>query len=80
MPRLTGTVVKDGVPAEGAYVQIQNTSGDFQGEVRTDEEGRFVLFPTPGRWRLISVWPGRGRGEEDIEVGYREQSVEVLLK
>ncbi len=40
MPRLTGTIVAGGAPAEGAYVQIQNFAGDFQAEVRTDAAGR----------------------------------------
>jgi len=54
MPRLTGTIVAGGAPAEEAYVQIQNLAGDFRGEVRTDAAGRFVLHPIRGRWRLVT--------------------------
>jgi uncharacterized protein (TIGR00290 family) len=50
MPRFTGTIVAGGAPAEGAYVQIQNLAGDFQGEVRTDAAGRFVATPTVFSW------------------------------
>jgi len=57
MPRLTGTIVAGGAPAEGAYVQIQNLAGDFQAEVRTDAAGRFVLHPIRGRWRLVCSEP-----------------------
>jgi hypothetical protein len=49
MPRLGGTVMARGAPVEKAYVQIQNLTGDFQGEVRTDSEGKFVLYPVRGR-------------------------------
>jgi len=62
MPRLTGTVVATTTnqPAAWAYVQVRNLAGDFQGEVRADGDGRFVLHPAPGRWRLVAWVPGRG--------------------
>jgi hypothetical protein len=79
MPRLTGVVVAGVAPADGAYVQIQNLAGDFQGEVRTDAAGGFVLYPVPGRWRLVCWLPGGGRAEQDVEVGPVDQEVEIAL-
>jgi hypothetical protein len=80
MPRLTGTiVVAGGAPAEGAYVQIQNLAGDFQGEVRTDAAGRFVLHPIRGRWRLVCWLPGDGRAEQEVVLGTEDLDVEVAL-
>ncbi len=79
MPRLTGTIVASGAPAEGAYVQIQNLTGDFQAEVRTDAAGRFVLHPIRGRWRLVCWLPGDGRAEHEVEVVAEDLDVEVAL-
>jgi len=79
MPRLTGTIVAGGAPAEEAYVQIQNLAGDFQGEVRTDAAGRFVLHPIRGRWRLVCWLPGDGRADQEVEVGAEDLDVEVAL-
>jgi hypothetical protein len=79
MPTLTGTVRTGEGPADGAYVQLTNLEGDFQGEVRTDAEGKFVLHPVPGRWRLISWWPGHGRAEEEVEVGDDAVQVDLTL-
>jgi hypothetical protein len=79
MPRLTGVVLAGGWPAENAYVQLQNLGGDFQGEVRADAEGRFVLHPVQGRWRLISWLPGGLRAELEIEVGTEDLEVKVAL-
>jgi hypothetical protein len=79
MPRLIGTIVASGAPAEGAYVQIQNLAGDFQAEVRADAAGRFVLHPIRGRWRLVCWLPGGGRAEQEVEVGAGDLDVEVAL-
>jgi hypothetical protein len=79
VPRLTGTVRTDTGPADGAYVQLTNLQGDFQGEVRTDADGKFVLHPVTGKWRLISWLPGGGRAEEEIDVGDDDVQVELAL-
>lgn len=80
MARLTGIVRLDGKPADGAYVQLQNDSGDFQGEVRTDADGKFVLYPSPGRWRLVSWLPPAARGEQNIDVTGEDLDVRLDLK
>lgn len=77
--RLTGTVTVGGRPAGGAYVQIRNLAGDFQGEVRTEADGRFVLYPVSGRWRLVSWVPGIGRTEQEVEIGESDAEVELSL-
>jgi hypothetical protein len=77
--RLTGTVTAGGRPAARAYVQIRNLAGDFQGEVRADADGRFVLYPISGRWRLVSWLPGAGRSEQEIDMGDSDQDVEIQL-
>jgi hypothetical protein len=79
MPRLSGTVRAGERPAANAYVQIRNLEGDFQGEVKTDAEGKFVLHPVAGRWRLVSWLPGRGQTEQEVEVGADDFSVELTL-
>jgi uncharacterized protein DUF1416 len=79
MAALTGTVRTGEGPADGAYVQIRNLEGDFQGEVRTNAEGKFVLHPVPGRWRLVSWLPGQGQTEREVEVGDDDVQVELTL-
>jgi hypothetical protein len=79
VPTLTGTVRTGEGPADGAYVQLTNLQGDFQGEVRTDADGKFVLHPVAGQWRLISWWPGHGRAEKEIEVADTDVQVEITL-
>jgi len=79
MPRLTGTVVAAGRPAAWAYVQVRNLVGDFQGEVRADGDGRFLLYPTPGRWRLVAWAPGRGHTEQEITVAAADADVQLEL-
>jgi hypothetical protein len=79
MPRLTGIVVQDDQPVDGAYVQIRNTDGDFQGEVRTDDRGRFILYPIPGRWRVLCWRPGLGRSDQGIVVGSEEMQLQIAL-
>ena len=79
MARLTGTVRAGGRPADGAYVQIRNMTGDFQGEVRTDADGRFTLYPVPGRWRLVTFAPRTGRTEREVDVGTSDLDVALIL-
>ena len=81
MPRLTGTVVATTTnqPAAWAYVQVRNLAGDFQGEVRADGDGRFVLHPAPGRWRLVAWVPGRGHAEQEIAIGVTDLDVRLEL-
>jgi hypothetical protein len=80
MARLTGTVSKGSAPADGAYVQLRNPGGDFQAEVRTGADGRFTLYPVPGRWRLVSFAPKTERIEREVEVGRDDLVVDLTLE
>lgn len=79
MPRLTGTLVAAGQPVAWGYVQVRNPAGDFQGEVRTDGQGRFVLHPSPGDWRLVAWSPGQGSTERAVAVGAAELDLSLDL-
>ena len=78
MVRLTGTVTAGDHPQDGAYVQLRNLRDDFQAEVRTGADGRFTLYPVPGRWRLVSFAPRTGRAEREVGVG--DADVDVVLQ
>jgi hypothetical protein len=80
MARLTGTVLRGSAPADGAYVQVRNLAGDFQGEVRTGEDGRFTLHPLPGRWRLVSFAPSTPTVMREIEVGSDDIAIDLTLE
>ena len=80
MPRLTGTVAAADQPAAWAYVQLTNLAGDFQGEVRADEHGGFVLHPQPGQWRLVAWSPGHGRTDRTVEVASSDLEVRLELR
>ena len=71
--------MESGAPAENAYVQLQNLTGDFQAEVRTGPAGKFVLHPVLGRWRLISWLPGGGRDEREVDIGKDDVDIEIAL-
>ncbi len=80
MARLTGTVASGNRPAAWAYVQLTNLAGDFQGEVRADEEGSFTLYPVPGHWRLLAWVPSVGRTDGEVEVGSADLEVRLELR
>ncbi|HEV8653862.1 MAG TPA: carboxypeptidase-like regulatory domain-containing protein [Actinomycetes bacterium] len=79
MPTLTGIIRAANQPAQWAYVQVRSPAGDFQGEVRADADGRFTLYPGPGRWRLVVWAPGLGRTERDLDVGLADLDVDLEL-
>jgi hypothetical protein len=70
MPRLMGTIEE----GTGAFVQLRDDGGDFVGEVRADDEGRFTLYAIPGHWTVVILTPGRRRERaidlrsEDIDI------------
>ena len=79
MARLTGVVRAGDAPAPRAYVQVRNRDGDFVGEVRTDDEGWYVLHLVPGRWTIVSWLAGSGEAREDIEVGGGDLQTDIVL-
>lgn len=56
--RMTGKVVVDGRPAEGAYIRINGPSGDFVWEARTDNDGEFGFNLPEGEWTVVAFAPG----------------------
>jgi hypothetical protein len=82
MARVTGTVMGTAGPIPRAYVQLRDATDDFVAEVRTDDAGRFVLYPAKGRWRVVSWAPGTERVVRDVEVAgtpAEELNLEVRL-
>lgn len=73
MTRLTGTI-DDGA---GAFVQLRDSDGDFVGEVRADEDGRFTFHAIPGRWQLICLTPGPRRRQQEIDLGAEDVDIRV---
>jgi hypothetical protein len=71
--RLTGTI-DDGA---GAFVQLRDSNGDFVGEVRADEAGRFVFNAIPGHWLLICLTPGPRRRQQEIDLGADDVDIRV---
>ena len=72
MPRLTGTIEQ----GAGAFVQLRDHEGDFVGEVRADQDGRFTLYPIPGEWTVICLTPSNRR-EQQVDVGMDDIDIRV---
>ena len=79
MPRVTGSVHSPTGPAANAYVQLRDRENEFCGETHAGDDGRFVLYAVPGRWRLVSWLPGTGACEEEVEVGTGDLDVDLRL-
>lgn len=52
MPKITGTVEKDGAPLERAYVRCVGPSGEFVAEEYTGSDGAFAFHVAEGGWTL----------------------------
>lgn len=72
MPRLMGSIEE----GAGAFVQLRDAGGDFVGEVRADDEGRFTFHAVPGDWTIICLTPARRR-ERRIDLGSEDLVIEV---
>lgn len=72
-PRLTGTIEN----GAGSFVLLRDEEGDFVGEVRADDDGRFVFHAIPGRWLVVCLTPGLRRREQEVELG--RDDLEVLI-
>lgn len=53
-----GRVVRGDVPVTPAYARLLDSSGEFAGEVATDDEGTFRFFAAPGEWTVRVLAPG----------------------
>ena len=77
--RLRGTVRLRGTPVEGAYVRLLGPSGEFTAELRTDESGTFLFYPSEGSWTLLGIAAGGRRVERHVEMS-AGRTVEVDLE
>ncbi|MGQ0679533.1 MAG: DUF1416 domain-containing protein [Actinomycetota bacterium] len=75
--RLTGKIVVDGAPREGAYLRVNGPSGDFVWEARTDEDGIFGFNLPPGTWTLLAFAPGASDQAQQVEL--LEDRSDVLI-
>ncbi len=58
--KITGTVTRDGEPAR-CYVRLLDRSGEFVGEVRTDNAGGFAFHVVAGEWTVRVISAGGSR-------------------
>lgn len=62
-----GRVLRGGAPVERAYVRLLDSSGEFAGEVPTDDAGSFRFFAAPGTWTVRALATGGARAERSVE-------------
>ena len=55
---IQGRVLRNGVPVNGAYVRLLDSSGEFTAEVPTSATGHFRFFAGDGSWTLRTLAPG----------------------
>ena len=72
MPRLMGRVEE----GAGAFVQLRDGAGDFVGEVRADDGGRFTFYAVPGHWTIVCLTPARRR-EQSVDLGRADLDVRL---
>lgn len=75
--RLTGRVLIEGSPREGAYLRVNGPSGDFVWEARTDADGTFGFNLPPGEWTMVAFAPGTERVTQQVNLD--ETSSDVLI-
>lgn len=75
--RLTGRVLVEGSPREGAYLRVNGPSGDFVWEARTDAGGAFGFNLPAGKWTMVAFAPGTERAIRQVQLD--ESSSEVLI-
>ena len=65
---IRGKVTRDGAPLEGAYLRLGGTDGEFVGEIRSDEAGKFRFYVAAGDWTLVCLAPGAERIEHPLSL------------
>ena len=65
---IRGKVTRDGAALEGAYLRLRGTDGEFVGEVRSDEQGKFRFYVAAGDWSLVCLAPGAERIEHPLSL------------
>jgi hypothetical protein len=75
-----GRVVRGDTPVSPAYARLLDASGEFAGEVATDNEGAFRFFAAPGEWTVRVLAPGGAVREQRIRAAIGEVAeLEVAL-
>jgi hypothetical protein len=62
-----GRVLRGGAPVSPAYARLLDSSGEFAGEVTTDDDGVFRFFAAPGEWTVRVLAPGGAVGERQVQ-------------
>jgi uncharacterized protein DUF1416 len=66
---ISGMVIRDGAPMEGAYVRLVGPSGEYVSERRTGADGCFRFHVVPSgddEWKVVAFGPNAGRVEQAI--------------
>ena len=66
---ISGMVVRDGAPMEGAYVRLIGPSGEYVSERRTGADGCFRFPGLPAgstSWKIVAYGPKADRVEQEI--------------
>jgi hypothetical protein len=66
MTKVLGSVrVRSFGAARSATIEVHNSTGDVVDQVRTNDDGGFIYYLSPGTWafRVWDAWGHRGRGE-----------------
>jgi hypothetical protein len=72
---ISGMVVRDGAPMDGAYVRLIGPSGEYVSEQRTGRDGCFRFHVDGEGWKIIAYGPKAERVEQDIPPGGEETLV-----
>jgi len=62
-----GRVLRNGKPANPAYVRLLDRTGEFTAEVPTSAAGEFRFFAGPGEWTLRALVPGAPSADRQVE-------------
>lgn len=74
---ISGMVVRDGAPMEGAYVRLIGPSGEYVSERRTGADGCFKFHVDGEGWKLIAYGPETARIEQEIPAGDETLIVDI---
>jgi hypothetical protein len=80
VPSIQGRITaKRLAPVGEVTVELLNSSGDIVDQIRAAHDGEFVLYVSPGTWRLSAYDHQGQRGEATIRVKDAETQVELSL-
>ncbi|MGH2721400.1 MAG: DUF1416 domain-containing protein [Actinomycetota bacterium] len=77
---ISGMVVRDGAPMEGAYVRLIGPAGEFVSERRTGADGCFAFHVDGDGWKLIAYGPKAARVEQDVPAAGDETLIVDISK